>query len=79
MSKKIFSIMLAIIAIILMGISLFLLLSPKKEYLTTTGTIADIVERMDISTDSIDNKAIIDCCTCCINYIANKRKPCMRF
>ena len=60
MSKKLFSVILAIMSVLLISISLFLLLSPKKEYLTTTGTIVDIVERMDVSTDSIDNKAIID-------------------
>ena len=60
MSKKLFSVILAIMSVLLMSISLFLLLSPQKEYLTTTGTIVDIVERTDVSTDSIDNKAIID-------------------
>ena len=60
MNKKVFSIILTIISIILLIFSLYGIFGPKKEYLTTTGTIVNIVESMDVTTDSTNSKAIID-------------------
>ena len=60
MNKRRFLVILVFVAIILMVISLFGIFGPKKEYLTTTGTIVNIVESMDVTTDSINSKAIID-------------------
>lgn len=60
MNKKKFAVILFIVSIILMSISIYGILGPKKEYLTTKGVIVDIVESMDVTTDSIDYKAIID-------------------
>lgn len=60
MNKKVFSIILIIISIILLTFSLYGIFGPKKEYLTTTGLIVDIVESMDVTTDSNNHKAIIN-------------------
>lgn len=68
MNKRKFAIILAIVAIILMSISLFGIFGPKKEYLTTTGRIVDIVESMDVSSDSIEYKAIIDYIVDAVEY-----------
>lgn len=60
MNKRKFSILIAIVSIALMTISLIGIFGPKKDYLKTTGTIVNIVESIDSTSDSIEHKAIIN-------------------